>query len=436
MRKNKPYKTKTREYGKDRMEKMKKSAKPSLLIANEHGLEGGGAEKRIKLLLKELLKRKLFSRILFMHSSDELKHLKDIKKLDGVQLPNGTSVKFFYYGKNEKSGKGQDDPYRAAKVIIKEFAPDIIQFHNLGNVMVLRALAESKAPMIFVAHDYWPLCGKRCFIDPFNAEKRKLCHNTGFFRCVPCIGLRPYLKTKKIQKLMKKVNAGISPTRKTIEIYEQHGVLVGKWKIVTPWIDVELFAPDPKIKRNNDILFVGSLMDYKGAGIIAKAFAKISKEIPNSRLLFIGPYQGKDSIFRKRIEAIAEKGGFTGRVLFLGHKSWREIAQYHRKCGVYVCPPIWPELFGLNWAEAMAAGCPVVASAIGAIPEFINDKDRNGLIFRSGDHEDLAHKVILVLENKSLAEQLSRNGAAYAARHFSIKKNVEDIVRLYRQLLR
>lgn len=420
---------KTPEGNKIKMEKRKKA---SLLIINDQGLEGGGAEKRIKLLLKELLGRNIFGRILLMHSSERLMEKRFLKILDDVAVPKGATFELSYYG---KKGNGPGNTYISANNLIRQFAPDIIQFHNLNDVNVLKALTESKVPIIFVAHDYWPLCGKRCFIDPYDAEKEKVCPRAGLFRCVTCIGLRPYLKTKRIQKLMENVDAGISPTKKTVEIYERHGVLADKWKIVTPWADVELFAPHPKIRMNKDVLFVGSLLDYKGAGIIARAFRKIAEEVLQSRLIFIGPCQEKKGIYRQKIEKIAERGGFIDKVLFLGPKTSQEIAEYQRKCGVYVCPPIWPELFGLNWAEAMAAGCPVVASGIGAIPEFINDKDRNGLLFRPGDHKDLAQKVISVLKNKGLAEQLGRNGAAYAARHFSIKKNVEEIIRLYDKLL-
>ena len=289
-------------------------------------------------------------------------------------------------------------------------------------------------PIIFVAHDYWPICGQRCFIDPYKAEKKEVCLKTGIVKCVFCIGARPYLKTKRIQKLMKKVTRGISPTLKTCRIYEKHGVLTGKWSIVLPWINLEVFASGKKIKRNKDVLFVGSLLDYKGAMVIARAFPIILKKVPKSKLIYIGAFQGKKSIFRKKIEDLAKEEGITDKIKFLKGKRSEEIAEYQKKCGVYVCPPIWPELFGLNWAEAMASGCPVVASDIGGIPEFIvhTDKGINGLLFKPRNHKELAQKVIKILQDENLSRKISENGAKYAAKHFDIRNNMKEIIRVYK----
>lgn len=399
---------------------------PCLMLVNESGFRGGGAERRIVLLLKHLLKRSAFKRIVILHSSKTIEE--DFKAMGLGKNAGHCCVEFIYLPRNSASA------YDKTCSAIRDYRPVIIQLHNTDNTNILKAIAESKIHSIFVAHDYWPLCGKRHFIDPCNAQDAPFCTEADFFKCVRCRGLRSYLKLKAIRRMINRFDRGVSPTRITREIYEKHDVLVGRWEIISPWIDTGIFRKKTKTsKRNDDVLFVGSLADYKGAWVIARAFASISASVPDARLLFIGPNQEKDGLFRKKIEGIAIKNGFFGRVKFLGNKSWKEIAEYHEKCGVYVCPTVWPELFGLNWAEALASGCPVVASRIGGIPELL---DGYGILVRPRDTKELADAVIRVLKDKKLAERMGKNGSKMALSRFDVKRACDEFVLLYADLAR
>jgi glycosyltransferase involved in cell wall biosynthesis len=92
------------------------------------------------------------------------------------------------------------------------------------------------------------------------------------------------------------------------------------------------------------------------------------------------------------------------------------------------------ESFGLNWAEAMAAGIPIVASNVGSIPEYIKDNER-GLLFPAGNHEALAHTVIRIFENERLAKHIAENGQQYALKNFGVDHATEKILGIYTQLL-
>lgn len=392
-----------------------------MLIANRGGVYGGGAERRIKLLVEEMIRRGTFEKIILLSSSEESKNIKKIK-LDITAAQKKTILNFYY---NEHDA---GESYYFTKNLIKKFTLDIIQLHNMDDIGVLKAISESSMPTIFIAHDYWPLCGKRHFIDPYKARNEKVCLGSNVLKCVPCIGVRPYLKIKKIQRLMKKITLGIAPTKITRDIYEKHNVLVNKWKIVLPWIDTKVFKPLNKKKRGEDILFVGSLLDYKGAWVITEAFARISSIMPHSRLLFIGPNQEKGSIFRKKIENFAKKNGFSDKIVFMGVKSWKDIVKHSRRCGVYVCPTVWPELFGLNWAEALASGCPVVASRIGGIPELI---DGCGILVEPRDHDALANAAIRILKNKKLAGELGESGSRMILKRFNVRRAADDFTKIY-----
>ena len=83
------------------------------------------------------------------------------------------------------------------------------------------------------------------------------------------------------------------------------------------------------------------------------------------------------------------------------------------------------EGFGLVVVEAMATGTPVVASRVDAIPEIIDDQ-KSGLLFKSGDHEDLANKIIQLINSESLRSELAHNASASLPR-FGIQRMISEL---------
>ncbi len=73
---------------------------------------------------------------------------------------------------------------------------------------------------------------------------------------------------------------------------------------------------------------------------------------------------------------------------------------------VLVCPSLAPEPFGLVVLEGMALGVPVIASRHGGVVDII-DEGQDGLLFRPGDAEDLADRILCLLENPAFAERLA-----------------------------
>lgn len=92
------------------------------------------------------------------------------------------------------------------------------------------------------------------------------------------------------------------------------------------------------------------------------------------------------------------------------------------------------EMEGLGSAAiaAMAAGVPVVASAVGGLPEVV-EHERTGLLVRDGDY---AGAVRRLLDNPSLAAELGAAGREKAIRQFSVERMVEDTLAAYNEILR
>ena len=84
------------------------------------------------------------------------------------------------------------------------------------------------------------------------------------------------------------------------------------------------------------------------------------------------------------------------------------VREAMRHCLALVTPSVWPEPFGIVVAEALAAGRPVVASAIGGIPEIVRDR-REGLLVAPGDIAALACALDAIVDDGTLREALAGN---------------------------
>jgi glycosyltransferase involved in cell wall biosynthesis len=104
--------------------------------------------------------------------------------------------------------------------------------------------------------------------------------------------------------------------------------------------------------------------------------------------------------------------------------------------GVYAAADVvcqmsrWEEVFGFVIAEAMAAGKPVVATRAGGIPELVED-GRTGYLVERGDHEAMAGKILALLGDPSLRQQMGEAGRLAAETQFDLTANVARLLERY-----
>ena len=136
--------------------------------------------------------------------------------------------------------------------------------------------------------------------------------------------------------------------------------------------ELELLARSMDFKteriQRKDILFVGHLIPAKGIQDLVEAFCQLSS---GSKLYLVGPIAKN---FKDEICAQLAHCGKAGAVIFTGELSKEEVYRYMKKCEM-LCLPSYTEGFPNVIIEAMAAGCPVVASRVGAVEEMIASPD-------------------------------------------------------------
>jgi glycosyltransferase involved in cell wall biosynthesis len=96
--------------------------------------------------------------------------------------------------------------------------------------------------------------------------------------------------------------------------------------------------------------------------------------------------------------------------------------------------PSHTEGFGLALVEAMAAGLPVIATSVGALPEVVTEGE-NGLLIPPRDAGALAGALERLLSDPALAQRLGANARTHVREHFSLDRLGQEINKIYGELV-
>ena len=172
------------------------------------------------------------------------------------------------------------------------------------------------------------------------------------------------------------------------------------------------------------ILFLGSLVPYKGPDILLKAFEIIKKDFPMVKLIFVGRGQ-----MLEELRKLSIKMGLKNDVIFEGFVKEEVKPLYYKSSDIFCLPSTtMAESFGIVNLEAMASGIPIVASNLGGIPDIVKNNE-NGLLAKPGDIHSLADALIYLL-NEDIRKKMGNNGRI-SANNFTwdkITKKTEDSI--------
>jgi glycosyltransferase involved in cell wall biosynthesis len=184
------------------------------------------------------------------------------------------------------------------------------------------------------------------------------------------------------------------------------------------WRRKEGFAP-------TDVLFacVAGLRPQKNPTLLLESFALGPASDPRAHLLFIGEGELRPDLER-RIGAL----GLQDRVHLVGMRS--DIPETLNATDVFVLSSDW-EGNPLSVMEAMAAGTPVISTAVGGVPELVEDGE-SGLLVPPGDAQALAGVMQYMLENPEVRTSMVKASARRAVEHFDVRVMTEAYEELYK----
>ncbi len=201
--------------------------------------------------------------------------------------------------------------------------------------------------------------------------------------------------------------------------------------VVPNVVDSALFFPPQSALRRVPtgparLLTVGTMPDthVKGIPVLLEALERLPPGAGSWELDVIG-----DGPARAEYERRAAVPALAGRVRFHGLRPKVEVADFMRRADLFVLASAW-ETFGCVVLEALASGLPVVATAVGAIPDLVSPED--GKVVPPGNPEALATALAEVLAARARYDAAAIAGRA---RRFAPEPVGEMIDRVYRQLV-
>ena len=188
---------------------------------------------------------------------------------------------------------------------------------------------------------------------------------------------------------------------------------------------VELPPQSGQISTNT-IGFAGRLSPVKGAAHLLHAMALLSTDLPALRLEIAG-----DGPLREELEALAHSLEIQERISFLG---WVEDLDIQSRGWLALIQPSLDEGVPLSVLEAMAAGCPVIASRVGGLPEVVYD-GTTGLLVPPADAQTLAHTIRRLFADPDMAARIGQAARASVEQRFQTKRMALAVEALYDELL-
>lgn len=170
-----------------------------------------------------------------------------------------------------------------------------------------------------------------------------------------------------------------------------------------------MFVPPPIFSPRKGLLCVGRLVEKKGINVLIDAMSILKYKNIILTLTIIG--NGPElSTLKRQVSSL----GLEQQVVFLGAMKNGDLPPYYQSAEIFILPSIISrdgdqEGLGLVSVEAMACGCPVIASGLPAVGDVITD-GIDGMLIEPGSSRKLADVIALLSADKSLRDQLAENG--------------------------
>ena len=193
---------------------------------------------------------------------------------------------------------------------------------------------------------------------------------------------------------------------------------------LAPPVDVQRFRPParPGIRSAGRCIAVARLIPQKGVEALLQAWRTVldrSRSGARRELVIVG-----DGPLRPRLERTIQRLKLSASIRLLGALPSSGVISELQQASVFALPVrtrlagLNPEGLGLAALEAAACGLPVIVGDSGGAPETVREGE-TGFVVPSGDHALLAERLILLLDNPALAQDMGARGRRYVAAHFS-----------------
>ena len=312
--------------------------------------------------------------------------------------------------------------------LIRERQPDVVHAHSWILHSLLNFLPSEQTRLVFTLHDYGLICPKFTFV-----HKGGVCDGPRFVKCVVCAsgqygkipsaaltsGLTITRRSRRRVDRYIAVSAPVARACASVSVGSQHRV-----ELIPPFVSDDVLQQNYVARpaflpaEGDFVMFAGALGPHKGIDILLEAWRGLDSAIP----LVLAGLRRHDTPQHFPKGVIVAENVPHGDVL----KAWMH-------CALAVVPSVWPEPFGLVAIEAMAAGRPVIASAIGGLSDIVVD-GVTGVLVPPGDALALRASIKRILADPRLRVAMGLAARERAAK-YSAAIVVPEIERVYREVV-
>lgn len=320
---------------------------------------------------------------------------------------------------------------RRLSALLDETPVAVAHLHNIAHQLspsILDALAERNVPIVHTLHDYKLLCPVYTFRSQGEVCERCRGHrywNVALRRCND--GSLPLSMTNLVEASFHalrgsydRVHVFHCPSLFVMAKMLEFGVARERLAFVPHFVDVLRYTPMPGGGRY--ALFAGRLAEEKGLSTLLEAH----RMTPGLELVLAG-----DGPLRASLEASLTPEQ-KGRVRFAGHLTGAAFDEAWKDAACLVLPSEWYEVRPMAIHEAYARGKAVVSTAIGTIPEIVED-GVTGRLVPAGDAGALGQALQELVSDPSRALAMGRAGRALVEREYGPERHLAAMLEVYRQ---
>jgi len=356
--------------------------------------------------------------------------------------------------------------------VLDEIKPDVVHIQHLAflSLGMIEKAKERNIPVVFTLHDYWLMCPKwhllgadgkpcekaaegifnrdcvNCLRDMLNTNRHAIKSYYLMKEFLPAYFLK-YLKNiyfhynrksssnaieqlKKrsivVKKALESISFFLAPSQYIKNQFLKFGIHPDEILSYYPGLNLSKFQKNQS-KMNGKIrfAFIGTIIPAKGLHVLISAFNGIRSDVAELRIYGkIKKYVGFESYPLSLKRAIKNKN-----IKFLGGFDHDSVADIFKDLDVLVVPSIWQENHPLIIREAFLLKKPVIASRIGGITEIV-ENGINGLLFESGNAEELREKIEYIISNPKVLDDFRENNGEVKG----IDDNAKEVEEIYCKL--
>lgn len=175
------------------------------------------------------------------------------------------------------------------------------------------------------------------------------------------------------------------------------------------------------------LLYVGRLTPVKGVHVLIEAFREIHRNMPDVRLIITGSsfFGGAaKTAYEQQLVNLAEP--VNDAIVFTGYLPHEKLKYLYAKVDMVVFPSTWQEPFGLVMLEAMASGTCLLSSAVGGIPE-VMENGKTGVLVEPSNAEALARAACHALADPEAMRQMELHARQKIVAGYTWERLVRDI---------